>query len=109
MVHKAAGDFEPPSHAARVRLHLPAGRVLKAYEVEQLRGPVLGDAPGNPVEVGAEHDVLPPSQVLVRSVLLRDYADRRPYIVGMTGDVVTADRCRAGGRSQKRGEHLDRR
>ena len=77
--HQAGGDVEAPPHAARVRRHLPVGRVREPEVRQQVGRTDLGVRLGEPVEPGEHHEVLAAVQHLVERGGLTDQSDRAPY------------------------------
>ena len=108
VVDEPAGYLQPSPHPSGVGLDLPVGRVLEPHELEQLLSALLGHAPGDPIEVCAEADVLVSREVLVGGVLLRDDADGGPDVVGVGSDAVPAHLGRPRCGLQECGQHLDR-
>jgi hypothetical protein len=107
-VQQAHGDLEPPLHAPRIGPHL-ASRGLGQPETLQGVGDALLElAPGQPVELALQHEVLPAGRLRIGTVLLADHADRSSHADRIGEHVDPADLGAPAVGSRQRRQHANR-
>jgi hypothetical protein len=109
LVHEAAGDGEPPLHAAREGIDAVVAAVGEPGEGEQLLGPGP-DLGHRHAEVAAVDDeVVPDGELGVEVVVLGDDADAAPDLGAAVGGIEAQDLQVAAGASRDAGDHAHRR
>ena len=93
-VQQAAGDLQPPLHAARVRHDQAVPPVPQADHVQHLLHPRRHRGRRHPVELGVEAQVLLGGQVVVERGVLEHQPDVAPDRVPLGGHVVAGHRWR---------------
>ena len=91
MVEQAAGDLEPPLHAAREGPHDVAGFVGQVHHRQQFARTGPKHVTRHVVEHRVEPQVFAPGQPVVEARVLEDDADRLAHPVRLTDDVESVD------------------
>ena len=89
---QGASEVEPAAHATRIRLDDAIAGVGEVELLEELGGPLLGDARGELVEPAEHPQVLAPGEVLVDRGELAGQPDDLAELVGLFDDVEAGDR-----------------
>ena len=108
-MHQAAGDLQPPAHAAREHLHPAVAALPQPDHLQHDAHPLVGHLLGHAVQLGVEAQVLRGRQVHVERRVLEHQTDVAANVEPLGDDVVAGDRRRPGRRLGKRAQHLDRR
>jgi hypothetical protein len=107
-VQQAAGDLQPPLHAARVGSDHAAPPVPQPDHLEHLAQPRGECRLGYPVQVGVEAQVLLAGQVVVQRGFLEHQADVAAYGVPLGDHVVPRDPGGPRGGVRQGAQDLDR-
>ena len=85
-------DVQTSLHAAGIRLGRPVGGGRQPEALQRLAHPPLQVAPGDPVELALEDEVLPPGRLRIDAALLSHHPDEmaRPRRVGDHVDAADA-------------------
>lgn len=106
-MQQAAGDLQPPAHAAGERHHRLVGAVGEVHHVEHLAHPARDRGGLDAVQLGVQAQVLRGGEVAVERRVLEDETDVAAHGVAPRGHVEAADVGGAGGRGDQRAEHVD--
>src|SRR5579875_3641624 len=89
IVHDAAGDFEPPPHAAGKSGRQGAGAIAQADRFEQFQGLRAPPRAGDSVQASVDSDIFRAGKFGVAGHVLRDDADAFADGVGVSNDIVS--------------------
>ncbi len=87
-MHQAAGDLQPPAHAAGKAAHQFVGEFSKPHGFEKPRDDFLALRGGQPVELGVDHHIFARGQLGIGRERLGDHSDGVANAVGVLDHVV---------------------
>ncbi len=106
-VQQAAGDLQPPLHAARVGADQAVPAIPQPDHVEHLLHPRLHRRGRDGVQLRVEPEVLRPGQVVIQRGVLEHQPDVAAHRVPLADHVVAGHAGPPGGRPGQRAEDLD--
>ena len=101
---KAGAQVEAASHASRVGLDWPVGRLEQAEPVERFLGSRLGHLSAQSVEPADHHQVLSSGEGFVDRGVLAGQADEASNSVRVVLDIDPADPCMSGVGGEESGQ-----
>ncbi len=106
-VQKAAGNFQPPLHAAGESLYIGVFAFPKFEELEQFFGTLRPDFAGYVIEDAMEIHVFPRSLFVVEARILKDDAKALAGLLLLDGGIESIELDLTAGGPQQRSKHLD--
>ena len=108
-MYQAAGNLEPPAHAARESLCLRAAPLCEVNGLQHIVDVLDAFAPGDAVELGVDAQVFLDGEIGVAGERLGNDADHAANRIRIFGHVMASNKGMAAGERNQRGHHTDER